>query len=202
MTPMGTKQVSNPEQTHSPLPPPLAQCRLAAQAGHGGKQQVCLAHLIRDAQYAIDAGDAIFAPAFKTFLKEACAIGQKRPELDDRQLAAEKVRMTAELDRLMQLGPKEKNGRHLQAAIYLDATDKLLVFLDRRDVQPTNNESERTLRPSVIFRKVTGSFRSAWGARVYADIRSIVATGLKRGRNALAAIRDALAGKSPLAPAA
>lgn len=176
--------------------------RLAAQAGHGGRQQLCLAHLTRDAQYAVDAGDTIFAPAFKAFLQDACAIGRKRPELDDAALAAEKTRMTAELDRLMKLEAKEKNGRHLQAAIFLDATDKLLVFLDRRDVEPTNNESERTLRPSVVFRKVTGCFRSAWGARVYADIRSIVATGLKRGRNALASIREALAGNSPLAPAA
>ena len=42
--------------------------RLAAQGGHAKAHQVCLAHLIRDAQYAIDAGDIVFAPAFKAFL--------------------------------------------------------------------------------------------------------------------------------------
>ena len=63
----------------------------------------------------------------------------------------------------------------------------------RRDVEPTNNESERSLRPSVIFRKVTNGFRSEWGAKVYADLCSIVATGRRNGRNALDAIRDALA---------
>ena len=31
--------------------------------------------------------------------------------------------------------------------------DKLFVFVTRRDVPPTNNISERRLRPSVIFRK-------------------------------------------------
>ena len=52
----------------------------------------------------------------------------------------------------------------------VNARDKLLVFLTRRDVEPTNNASERALRMSVIFRKVTNGFRSGWGAKVYADI--------------------------------
>ena len=34
---------------------------------------------------------------------------------------------------------------------------------------------------------------SEWGAKVYADLCSIVGTGRRNGRNALAAIRDALA---------
>ena len=60
-------------------------------------------------------------------------------------------------------------------------------------MEPTNNGSERALRPSVIFRKVTNGFRSGWGAKVYADIGSIVATGRINGRSPLAAIRGALA---------
>src|SRR3954451_78480 len=39
--------------------------RYGAQAGHGQAHQLCLAHLLRDAQYAIDAGDTVFAPGFK-----------------------------------------------------------------------------------------------------------------------------------------
>ena len=38
--------------------------------------QVCLAHLIRDVQYAIDAGDDIFAPELRHLLGRACRIGQ------------------------------------------------------------------------------------------------------------------------------
>ena len=68
------------------------------------------------------------------------------------------------------------------------------MFLTRRDVEPTNNECERALRPSVIFLKVTNGFRSAWGAEVYADICSIMATGKRAGQTALAAIREALRG--------
>ena len=42
--------------------------RLPAQCTHAEAHQFCLAHLIRDAQYAIDHGDTIFAPQFKAFL--------------------------------------------------------------------------------------------------------------------------------------
>ena len=56
------------------------------------------------------------------------------------------------------------------------------MFLTRRDCEPTNNESERALRPSVIFRNATNGFRSEWGAKVYADLCSIVETGRRNGR--------------------
>src|SRR5467141_3889358 len=86
-------------------------------------------------------------------------------------------RLDRELDRLPDLKPTDVEGSHLRATIAVTARDKLLVFLTRRDVEATNNESERALRPSVIFRRVTNGFRSEWGAKVYADLCSIVATG-------------------------
>jgi transposase len=167
--------------------------RLAAQCTHAEAHQFCLAHLLRDAQYAIDHGDAIFAPQFKAFLKDACSVGRRRPDLADATISAHRRRLVRELDRLLDLEPTDAEGRHLRDAIEVTARDKLLVFLTRRDVEPTNNESERELRPSVIFRKVTNGFRSEWGAKVYADLCSIVGTGRRSGRSAIAAIRDALA---------
>jgi transposase len=100
-----------------------------------------------------------------------------------------------QLDRLLELEPSNAEGRHLRDAIIVDVRDKLLVFMRRRDVEPTNNGSEQKLRLSVIFRRVTNGFRSEWGAKVYADLCSIVATGRLHGRSPLAAIRAALAGQ-------
>jgi transposase len=171
--------------------------RLPAQCTHAEAHQFCLAHLIRDAQYAIDHGDTIFAPQFKAFLKDACAVGLRRPDLADSTIAAHRRRLDRELDRLLDLKPTDVEGSHLRATIAVTARDKLLVFLTRRDVEATNNECERALRPSVIFRKVTNGFRSEWGAKVYADLCSVVATGRLAGRAALAVIRDALATPAP-----
>ena len=61
----------------------------------------------------------------------------------------------------------------MRNAIIVDARDKLLVFMRRRDVEPTNNGSEQKLRPSVIFRKVINCFRSEWGAKLHADFCSM-----------------------------
>jgi transposase len=171
--------------------------RLAAQGNHAEAHQVCLAHLMRDAQYAIDAGDTVFAPAFKRFLQKACAIARRRPVLADATIKAYARDLQRELDRLLDLEPMQTDGNHLRASMVVDGRDKLLVFMTRRDVEPTNNVSERALRPSVIFRKVTNGFRSGWGAKVYADICSIVATGRLVGRSPLAAIRSALAAHAP-----
>ena len=167
--------------------------RLAAQGRHAEAHQYCLAHLIRDAQYAIEAGDSVFAPAFKTFLQKACAIGRRRPTLADATIKTYARDLGRDLDRLLDLEPTAAEGRHLRDSMIVDGRDKLLVFLTRRDVEPTNNVSERALRPSVIFRKVTNGFRSGWGAKVYADLCSIVATGRIKGRSPLASLRAALA---------
>ena len=167
--------------------------RLAAQGNHADAHQFCLAHLIRDAQYAIDAGDSVFAPGFKAFLQRACAIGRRRPDLADATIAKHARDLRRDLDRLLDLEPTNTEGNHLRASMAVDARDKLLVFMTRRDVEPTNNGAERALRPSVIFRKVTNGFRSNWGAKVYADLCSIVATGRIKGRSPLASLRAALA---------
>ena len=98
--------------------------------------------------------------------------------------------------------PTDAEGRKLRDAVYLDCHDKLFVFLKRRDAEPTNNESERALRPSVIFRKVTNGFRSEWGAKNYAALCSIVETGRRNGRSALTAIRNALAQSAAVAAGA
>ena len=167
--------------------------RLAAQCKHAAAHQFCLAHLIRDAQYAIDAGDHVFAPGFKRFLQKACAIGRRRANLADATIKTYARELHAELDRLLALKPANRAGNDLRCAISVTARDKLLVFLTRRDVEPTNNASEQALRMSVVFRRVTNGFRSVWGAKVYADQRSIVATGRLAGRSPLISLRAALA---------
>jgi transposase len=172
--------------------------RYAAQAGHGGERQVCLAHLLRDAQYAIDEGDTGFGPGFKRLLERACAIGRRRDELKHSTLRQYRADLDRRLDRLLAASPTTA-GRTLACAVRRCRGD-LFVFLARRDVPYINNGCERARRPSVIFRKVTGGFRSQWGAHLYAAAITVIATGRLNDRSVLHAIRDALAGQPILAP--
>jgi transposase len=167
--------------------------RYAGQAGHGMARQICLAHLLRDAQYAVDEGDTGFAPGFKRLLQRACAIGRRRDALKDSTLAQYGADLDRRLDQLLAATPTAIAGQKLARAIRKCRGD-LFRFVTRRDVPATNNGCERALRPSVIFRKVTGSFRSQWGPRLYAAAASVIATGRRNGKSALQAIRDALAG--------
>jgi transposase len=173
--------------------------RYAAQAGRGNQRQLCLAHLLRDAQYAIDSGDAGFALGFHKLLRRALAIGRRRAELKDTTLLQYRADIDRRLDRLLAATPTTEAGRKLAQAVRKCRGD-LFVFTTRRDVPATNNDCERALRPSVIFRKVTGGFRSEWGAHTYAAAVSVVATGRRQGRSAFQALRDALAGRPILVP--
>lgn len=173
--------------------------RYGGQAGHGTERQLCLAHLLRDAQYAIDEGDAGFAPAFKKLLLRAVHIGRRREALKDTTLAQYRADLDRRLDRLLAAAPTAAAGRKLARGIRKCRGD-LFLFVTRRDVPYTNNGCERALRPSVVFRKVTGGFRSQWGADLYAATVSVIATARLRGRSALLAIQDALAGRPILLP--
>ena len=168
--------------------------RYGGQLGHGAVRQMCLAHLLRDAKYAIEDGDTVFAPGFRQLLLRAVAIGKRRDALKDTTLAQYHADLDRRLSRLLS-GPVPtlKPARRLFRAMRRDRDD-LFRFVTRRDVPYTNNACERALRPSVIFRKVTNCFRAEWGAQVYAAAASVMATGRLHGLTALEALRAALAG--------
>jgi transposase len=168
--------------------------RLAAQMGWATRDhQVCLAHLLRDIEYAIEAGDAVFAPAVKALVKRAVRIGRRRPDLADATLATYHSRLQTRLDEILKIEPATKAGQKLQRIIK-KVRQNLFVFVTNRAVPPTNNGSERALRPCVVFRKVTNGFRSHWGAKLYANVRSVVETARRRSIGVLQAIRLTLDG--------
>jgi transposase len=163
--------------------------RLAAQMGWATREhQVCLAHLIRDVQYAIDAGDSVFAPPLKTLLQDACAIGRRREQLSDATLRAHERKLDDKLNALLRLTPSSAEGHKLLRMIKR-FRQYFFVFVTIRDVPPTNNGSERAIRPCVTFRKITNCFRSKWGAKLYADISSVLETARRRRIGPLQAIR-------------
>jgi transposase len=173
--------------------------RYGGQMGFAQKaHQVCLAHLIRDVQYVIDAGDDVFALKLRHLLGRACRIDRRKPQLADATLKTYQARLNASLDALMALQPTHEAGVKLQRVIR-KIRRHMFVFVTNREIPATNNGSERALRPCAVFRKITNGFRTAWGAKLYADIRSVVETARRRAIGALHAIRLTLAAKPLLA---
>ncbi len=164
----------------------------SAQKAHPAEQwQVCLAHQLRDCQYAIDAGDDLFAPRMKRLLLRAIAVNRRRQTLAESTLGQYRSRLRGSLREILNLKPKSPEGQRLLKR-YLKIREHLLLFLDDETVPPTNNSSEQALRWSVVFRKVTHGFRSDWGAELFAQVRSLVNTARRQGMSAFEAISRAL----------
>jgi transposase len=176
---------------------------LGSQRGHGVLWQVCLAHLLRDAKYAIECGDTAFSAPFRWLLlratehaREGIAIGRRREALKDTTLKQYLYDLDRRLDRIMAAVPVGEPGRKLHKRMLANRAH-LFVFMSNRAVPCTNNVSERHLRPSVIFRKVTNGFRCEWGAETYAAFRSVVSTAKVNRASVLDTVRFVISAKRP-----
>jgi transposase len=170
-----------------------------AQQGHADLWQVCLAHQLRDCKYAIEAGDTIFAPRMKALLLRAVVLARRRKTLAESTRRSYQRRLDRALNAIMVLAPTNPHGRRLRKR-YGKVRSHRFTFLEHPDVPPDNNGSERELRPTATYRKVTGGFRSKWGADLYAAVRSVVGTAARRGSDAYQAIRAVLHGESIILP--
>lgn len=170
-----------------------------AQQGHADLWQVCLAHQLRDCLYAIEAGDTIFAPRMKMLLLRTVVLARRRKRLAEGTRRAYQRRLDREMTAIMGLAPSNRHGKRLRKR-YGKVRNSLFTFLEHPDVPPDNNGSERELRPTATYRKVTGGFRSTWGADLFAGVRSVIGTGARRGMDAYQAVRAVLRGGSVLQP--
>jgi transposase len=170
-----------------------------AQQGHADLWQVCLAHQLRDCQYAIDAGDTIFAPRMKILLLRAVVLARRRKNLAESTRRTYLRRLDHDLNVIMGLAPAKPHGKRLRQR-YGKVRNSLFTFLERPDTPPDNNGSERELRPTATYRKVTGGFRSNWGADLFAAVRSVVGTAARRGLDAYQASHAVLDGETVVQP--
>jgi len=150
--------------------------RYGGQNGHARVRQICLAHLLRDAQYAIDEGDKTFAPAFKTLLLRAIAIGRRRPTLKDSTLRQYQAELDRKLDPLLAKPPKNQAARKLFTACPI----------------PTTAPNAPSDHPSSSEKSPAPSHQNG-GARLYAAAASVIATGRLNKKSALQAINDVIA---------
>src|ERR1700690_1993330 len=86
---------------------------LGSQKGHGVLWQVCLAHLLRDAKYAIECGHTAFSAQFLWLLLRAIAIGRRRETLKDPSLKQYLYDLDRRLDRILAAVPLGAAGRKL-----------------------------------------------------------------------------------------
>ena len=166
----------------------------AAYHHYDGPKQRCWAHLLREihdlrALYSRDKQLAQWADAVHRIYRQATAFshpsGKQRRAA---QLALEK-RLLALcrpcLDDPLAVQGKlcRRIDKHLK---------ELFVFVAQPEVPPDNNAAERSLRPLVISRKISGGTRSNQGTDAKMTLTSLFGTWRAQGLNPLTACRQLL----------
>lgn len=166
--------------------------RYSAQQNHGERHQTCLAHLARDVAFAFEHGSDDLPFRFKLWLGKAFDLARGITDFAASTLARKKRDLERGLAVLLNAQTGCDLARELQAKIGR-ARDQLLTFCHYPgEVDPTNNGSERKLRPCVIQRKVTNGYRAMWAAEAEADVRTTVDTARLGGANPFDVILAAL----------
>jgi transposase len=98
----------------------------------------------------------------KALLLRAVVLARRRKFLAESTRRTYQRRLDRELNAIMALAPTNPHGRRLRKR-YGKVRSHLFTFLEHPEVPPDNNGSERELRPTATYRKVTGGFRSQWG---------------------------------------
>jgi transposase len=145
--------------------------------------QLCLPHQIRNLQGLIDQRPRLrWAQEMQDLFRSAIHLHHRRDALTHWGFHRQVTVLENRLDRLLRRSVTGHLAQKLRER-YRVHRDSLLVCLHRMDVSPDNNACERALRPSVIHRKVMGSFRSEWGPKAYAALASVLNTAKRSGAN-------------------
>jgi len=145
--------------------------------------QICLAHQIRNLQGLIDKRPRLaWARDMQALFRKAIHLRNRQEKMTERGYTRQVQRIERQLEKLLQ--PTFQGLRRNLLERYRKYRNSLFIFLHRIDVPAHNNACERALRPSVIHRKVLGSFRSDWGAQAYASLATVLNTAKCNGQSA------------------
>ncbi len=157
-------------------------------------EQLCLAHKMRDLNYAIECDETKLMKDIKTLLKEA--IKDDKEIFTSTQRVVLKTQYDKSLQHLLSMPYIEKSETHQQIKSLTKSKEKLFTFLLDENIPPDNNGSERAIRNIKVKQKVSGQFKSLDGAQNYANLRSIIDTSRKRGLNEFESLVSVIQGNS------
>jgi transposase len=181
--------------------------RFASYAGYDCSHALCNAHLLRDLKFL---GEE-HSKAWAFDIIEILLMG-KRLKDENRLTPVKCQELIGIYDELLEKvipqeesllpisNPKKRGKKPKGKALALlgalqGRKDEVWRFLFHPDVPFDNNLAERDLRMIKLQQKISGTFRTQYGADVFCRIRSYISTARKQGFGVLDAISSAMQGK-------
>ena len=158
-----------------------------------GKHQRCWVHLLRDLR-ELDQDHSAQHPELPAWISAVIQTYRDGKAFVDRTPAptpAERQTLfDALVERVSELGrrwPKDKgHPAHAMCKRLLRHADELFEFVRQPGLASDNNLAERSVRPLVIARKISGGTRSPRGSLTRMDLQTLFATWVAQGKAALA----------------
>nr|WP_036716603.1 IS66 family transposase [Paenibacillus darwinianus] len=176
---------------------------------------LCNAHHLRELIFVLEQEKPSWAKAMINLLLEAKAAVEAGETLTSDAIAC----FAARYDRILEVGrledakqnppieqPTGKRGKPKQSKPknLLDRLGEhrlaVLTFLCDLSVPFDNNQAERDVRMVKVQQKISGTFRSEQGAKVFFRIRSYISTAKKQAHSIIDAIEQAIRGKPFMLP--
>jgi hypothetical protein len=164
-----------------------------------GVLQRCWVHLLRDAKELAEINAdrpevAAWVEALRALYQQAKAFAHPSERVLQKQRRRFE-RLAAQLARPY-LNDAEAPQRTLAQRI-MKHRHELFVFVSNPQVAPDNNLAERSLRPAVLARKISGGTRSPKGSDTRMGLMSLLATWTAQGKPLLDGLRQLLSPTPP-----
>ncbi len=159
------------------------------------RMQYCLAHLIRDIRFLAEhkiGKLSCWGSELLKWLKKLFDTLHRRDTLTDRGFACSMERIKAGFLKRMRQPPDHKLAKTLARRFKGNGADNYFRFLSEPKLEPTNNETERQIRPVVIDRRITQGTRGDSGMRWCERIWTTIATCKKQQRNVFDFIHESV----------
>ncbi|MEI7590649.1 MAG: IS66 family transposase [Deltaproteobacteria bacterium] len=152
--------------------------------------QICIAHLLRELKYLTQQYNDNWSDELKILLLDALELKKTMTNTTESQMQIVRNILNRRLNSLLE---KEITDDKKELIVFqkrlIRYKDYLFVFLDNINVPPDNNGSERAIRNIKVKHKISGYFKSMRGADIFAILRSVTDTALKKNQNIFATLQ-------------
>ena len=159
---------------------------------HYGWHQRCWVHLLRDVHALTSGHPSAGVLRWAAALRALYDAGKAFRNEDPKARARERVRLQRETTALASPYVNACLPQSVLCKRLVQFESEMYTFVEFPQVPSENNAAERSVRPTVIMRKISGGTRSEQGSKTMAVLASLFGTWQARGEDALVACRQML----------